>query len=281
MNTSYEYMKIDLEFQKKVVTRLEKEIKKKREKNPEIEKDGHYMALRVNHGRRYYYDAQHCGRKEKLKYLGNGDNPQVVARQELHYLETALSNCNNNIKYLQAAIDNYKPIDPAGVVDSSAKAYQGNYNVGGTIFKQTKADKWVTKGLAEREHYEAERPYPEGLVLRTASGELVRTRGEIIIADKLDSFGLSYVYEWPKWIDGKLRWPDFAVLHPKTQEVITIEYMGRFDDREYREKNSIRLEEFYGAGYILGQNFLIFMDNEQGVIDSSKIHRVLKAFFLD
>lgn len=280
MNSSYEYMKRDLEFHYKIKKRLEKELKKNAGELEKIPK-GYYMTSHVTNGRRYYYDAHIVNGKEKLRYIGGADNAEVKSRQELHYLKTAIKNVNNNIKYLQRAIDNYKPIDPEGIVSVSGKTYRDNYDVGGSIFKQTKADEWVKEGLYKRSYYEAGRPYPEGLVLRTVSGEMVRTRGEVIIANTLDSFGLSYVYEWPKWIDGRLRWPDFTVLHPKTKEIITIEYMGRYDDSGYREKNNPRMEEFFNEGYILGQNLLVFMDNADGIIDSNKIHRVIKAFFMD
>ena len=281
MNSSYEYMQRDLNYQKKTKEKLENELQKISENLKGVINEGHYLTTRVNNGRRYYYDAQHKGKKEVIKYIGNADNPNVLSRQELHYLATALANCNRNIKYLQAVLDNYKPIDPVGVVDESGKAYQGNYDVGRRIFKQRKPSDWVNTGLAERELHRDERPFPENLVLRTSCGELVRTRGEVIIANTLDSFKLPYVYEWPKMIAGKLRWPDFIVQNPKTKEIITIEYMGRFDDPEYREKNCIRLEEFYSEGYVLGQNLLAFMDDADGIIDSSKIHRIIKALLVD
>lgn len=205
MNSSYEYMKRDLEFQRDIKKKLESELRREQEKNKHLVTEGHYLTSRVSKGCRYYYDAQHNGKKEKLKYIGKADHPDVVARQELHYLETALANCSRNIELLQAAVDNYRPIEPFEVVNESAKAYQENYNVGRRIFKKVKNDEWIRTGLAERKHYEAERPYPKRLVLRTACGEIVRTRGEIIIADALDSFRLPYVYEWPKWIGGVLR----------------------------------------------------------------------------
>lgn len=281
MNSCYEYMQRDLEFQQKIKKRLENELKKKMAANKDIQFDGHYLTSRVIKGRRYYYDAQRVNKKEKVKYIGNAENPEVVARQELHYLEKTLNNCNSNIKYLQMVIDKYRPIDPESVVSSSGKAYQGSIDVVSNIFRNTNTSEWRERGLDERCKLEAQRPFPDGLVLRTASGELVRTRGEIIIADTLDSFGLTYVYEWPRMIAGILRWPDFTILHPKTKEEITIEYMGRYDDPGYREKNNPRLDEFFSEGYILGQNLLVFMDDADGIIDSNKIHRIIRALFVD
>ena len=272
-------MKMDLEFHLKIKKRLEKELRKNA---GALEmSNGHYMTSHVTNGKRYYYDAYIVNGRERLKYIGGADNAEVKTRQELHYLKVALKNCNDNIRCLQKAVDAYKPIDPEGVVSASGKTYRDNYNVGESIFRQIKGSEWVKEGIEARNNNANLRPFPQDLVLQTASGELVRTRGEIIIANTLDSFGLSYVYEWPKLIAGTLRWPDFTVLHPKTKEEITIEYMGRYDDPGYREKNNPRLEEFFGEGYILGQNLLIFMDDADGIINSKKIYNAVKAYFVE
>lgn len=214
-------------------------------------------------------------------YLGKEENEQVKRIQEYKYLRKALKICNKNICALEGALKKYEDIDPYTVTEGMGKAYRGNRDVGAHIFARVNNLEWVKEGLEMRSCYDDVRPFPQDLVLQTASGEMVRTRGEVIIANTLDSFGLSYVYEWPKIVAGILRWPDFTVLHPKTKEEITIEYMGRYDDPGYREKNNPRLEEFFSEGYILGQNLLIFMDDANGIINSKKINNAIKAYFIE
>ncbi|MBQ0041169.1 MAG: hypothetical protein KBS56_03995 [Clostridiales bacterium] len=276
--TSEEAMRRDLEFQQKTKKKIEHQLKK-------YERwDGYYLSVRTSKGRLYYYltsTDKTKNKKEKRKYIGDATRPAVKALQERHYLERALKNCTGNIKALEDALEKYKSIDPETVVAESGKAYSSNPDVGQSLFKNSSASKWRREGLAERERLERYRPYPDRLVLRSASGEMMRTRGEIIVGNTLDELGLTYVYEWPKQIAGKLRWPDFTVLHPKTHEVITIEYMGMYSDAEYRENNNPRLDEFFSEGYVLGQNLWAFMDNEEGIIDSNKIRRVLRALFCE
>ena len=275
MNSCYEYMQRDLEFQLKTRGIIEarlKALKKYEDK---------YLTMHEVNGNKYYYKCANKDKKKKQTYLGKEDEGEVVLMQEHRYLVIALKRCDENIKCLERAIKKYRSIDPREVMNAQGNAYKDNPNVGNSIFRNTNKSEWRDKGLAERIKYDDDRPFKDALVLRTASGELVRTRGEIIIADTLDSYGLTYVYEWPKMISGTLRWPDFTVLHPKTKEEITIEYMGRYDDPGYREKNNPRMEEFFSEGYILGQNLLVFMDDADGIIDSNKIHRIIRAFFVD
>lgn len=276
--TSEEAMRQDLEFQRKTKKKIENQLKKY------ARWDGYYLSARTSKGRLYYYlTTSNKGnkKKEKLKYIGDASRPAVKALQERHYLERALRNCTGNIKVLEVALEKYKSIDPESVVAEFGKAYSNNPDVGQSLFRNSNASKWRKEGLAERERLERYRPFPEKLVLKSASGEMMRTRGEIIIGNTLDELGLTYVYEWPKQIGGKLRWPDFTVLHPKTHEIVTIEYMGMYSDAEYRENNNPKLDEFFNDGYVLGQNLWVFMDNEAGVIDSNIIRRVIRALLCE
>ena len=57
-------------------------------------------------------------------------------------------------------------------------------------------------------------PYPENLLHRTATNTLVRSKSEVIVADTLTRFGISYLYEEPlysKHDPRDFRLPDFTV----------------------------------------------------------------------
>ena len=52
----------------------------------------------------------------------------------------------------------------------------------------------------------------DGLILRTERGDLVRSKSELVIADKLFARGIDYGYEQPLELEGgRIRYPDFTI----------------------------------------------------------------------
>lgn len=72
------------------------------------------------------------------------------------------------------------------------------------------------------------------LIYRTARNELVRSKSEWIIADKLLAAGLDYAYEPDVMLAGKLRWPDF-LIRGKQNVNWYWEHLGRMDLKSYRD----------------------------------------------
>lgn len=69
----------------------------------------------------------------------------------------------------------------------------------------------------------------------TLAGELVKSRGEKVIADFLFEHDVPYKYERNHWWDGVNYKPDFTVFKTKTSGVI-IEYFGLTGDERYDEQ---------------------------------------------
>ena len=53
--------------------------------------------------------------------------------------------------------------------------------------------------------------FEENLIHRTARGEMVRSKSEVIIADHLADKGVDYGYEQPLTIEGVTKYPDFTI----------------------------------------------------------------------
>ena len=110
-----------------------------------------------------------------------------------------------------------------------------------------------------------------GLVHRTARGELVRSKSEVLIANLLDELGLSYDYESPfTGDDSRTVRPDFTILTDLGQTVIW-EHLGMLSDPRYASKwaqkkdwyatNGIRSAEDGGGS----RGMLVTTDDLRGV----------------
>jgi ATP-dependent exoDNAse (exonuclease V) alpha subunit len=76
----------------------------------------------------------------------------------------------------------------------------------------------------------------EKLVYLTENGELVRSKSEWIIADKLRAAGIKYQYEQPLILDGVERYPDFTIRDEDAGTVWYWEHNGMLSNDEYRKR---------------------------------------------
>ncbi len=76
----------------------------------------------------------------------------------------------------------------------------------------------------------------EKLIYLTENGDLVRSKSEWIIADKLKAAGIKYQYEQPLVLDGVERFPDFTIRDEDAGTVWYWEHNGMLSDDEYRKR---------------------------------------------
>ena len=124
------------------------------------------------------------------------------------------------------------------------------------------------------------------LIHRTARGEMVRSKSEVIIADHLANNGIEYSYEQPLTIEGVTKYPDFTIEDMESGLTSYWEHCGMLHVPSYRRRWEEKLE-WYRAHSILpqeeggGQNgtLIITRDEANGSIDSSKITALIKNVF--
>ncbi|MGV8997280.1 MAG: AAA family ATPase [Parvibaculaceae bacterium] len=91
----------------------------------------------------------------------------------------------------------------------------------------------------------------EGLIHRTARGEMVRSKSEVIVADILQSLGLEYAYEQPfRGTDGSTRFPDFVVDDAESGRFVIIEHLGMLDLPDYRRRWERKLAWYREQGVL-------------------------------
>lgn len=123
----------------------------------------------------------------------------------------------------------------------------------------------------------------DGLIHRTARGELVRSKSEVIIANILHALDIPYAYEQPmKGSDGSLRYPDFTIEDAETGQRVILEHLGMMSEPSYRKRWSEKLEWYREQGVRLqeeggGDAGILLVTTEEGGIDSSRITDQLRA----
>jgi GTPase SAR1 family protein len=126
------------------------------------------------------------------------------------------------------------------------------------------------------------RLFEEHLIHRTARGEMVRSKSEVIIANMLASKGVDYAYERPLTIDGATKYPDFTIEDMESGVTLYWEHCGmlhvptyrwRWDEKLawYRGHRILPQEEGGGESGVL----IVTRDEPNGSIDSPRITRLM------
>lgn len=103
------------------------------------------------------------------------------------------------------------------------------------------------------------------------NGYRMRSRGEVMIAQVLDSLGLDYKYE-PKIIVGdEAYYPDFAVWLPEFGRCFFIEFLGMLDNQNYAYKNGIKIGNYLNAGMVINRDILFYCGTKSSMPTADEI----------
>lgn len=121
------------------------------------------------------------------------------------------------------------------------------------------------------------------LIYQTDRGELVRSKSEWIIADKLHAAGIDYQYEHPLILDGQQRFPDFTIIDDDSGKRWYWEHNGMLSNDSYRERWERKLAAYRKENIITleeggGKNgTLLITEEKEGVgLDASRINELIK-----
>jgi hypothetical protein len=123
----------------------------------------------------------------------------------------------------------------------------------------------------------------DGLIHRTARGELVRSKSEVIIANLLHGLGIAYAYEQPLvGLEGSVRYPDFTIEDAETGQRVFLEHLGMMTEPAYRRRWRAKLD-WYREQNVLpaeegeGELGTLVTTTEENGIDSAAIERRLRG----
>ena len=128
----------------------------------------------------------------------------------------------------------------------------------------------------------------EGLIHRTIRGDLVRSKSELVIANKLHSEGIEFHYEQPLPVaEGKIRYPDFTITDHARGINFYWEHLGLLSDPSYRARWERKKDEYRSVG-ILGHEdgggsegtLIETHDDPSGALDSQRIAELIDSVLL-
>ena len=119
--------------------------------------------------------------------------------------------------------------------------------------------------------------FEENLIHKTKKGDFVRSKSELIIADKLFDKGIDYEYEKELIIDGKKKIPDFTISY--MGDTYYWEHCGMMSKSDYKKKWEDKKIWYANHGIIEGENLIATYEYANSGFDSQSIDKLIDKFF--
>lgn len=222
------------------------------------------------------------GKPQYYRIIDSTDTRGKYIKKKDIGIAMALAQKNYNSKLQEIIKEEIEGIDRLLVtLNQSPEELFKNLNLGRkNLIKPYLIDdeEYISRWISEP--FETDKYYPEDKIYETNSGEIVRSKSEIMIANAYDELGIPYRYEAKLPLkNGKYRFPDFTVLDVKNRKIIYHEHFGRLDDEDYRFKNLRKLEDYREAGIILGKNLIVTYETSITPFNIHNVKQMLKEIF--
>jgi hypothetical protein len=131
------------------------------------------------------------------------------------------------------------------------------------------------------------RVFEENLIHQTSRGEMVRSKSEVIIADRLTDLHVEYSYERPLTIEGVTKYPDFTIEDMEKGRIFYWEHCGMLNVPSYRKRWEEKLVWYKEHEIIPHEDgegetgtLIITSESPQGGISSQEIERIIRTVIL-
>lgn len=225
-----------------------------------------YLYVRNSNDHVIYYHALKRktpnGWQTSLKNITN--NPELIrSLAEKQANKKLIQICRNNSTVLASVLKKYTPLTEE------------------TVIKEKHRHIFRTMPVVSNDYQQC-RPDPKSHIHETASGIMVRSKSEVIIANALWHYKIPFHYEEKFSIpdsNGEFFYPDFTIWLPDGSCIIW-EHLGLLADLDYSIRTAYKLHSYQKAHFTIGKNLIITQDDWQGNCDSMFIYKIIEEYIL-
>ena len=113
----------------------------------------------------------------------------------------------------------------------------------------------------------------------TQKGEHVRSKSEVIIADRLFAKGIPYKYECPLRVGNGIIHPDFTILRMSDRKVVYYEHCGKMTDPEYTKDIPERANKYARIGIFQGDRLFYTFESAECPLDIKALNTFIESNF--
>lgn len=213
----------------------------------------------------------------KRMYLGKSESGIICALVKKQYEERTLAAVLDQKKVLTSCLQiiqgSYDGIESAySAMDEDIRKY---------VRKDISTDDGFAEKWAEEKYAAAKRT--DKHVIETMGKEMVRSKSEALIADRLFTAGIPYRYEQLLMLDIRdnlFYYPDFTILNKRTRKVIYWEHLGLLGDKKYCLDNLNKIDIYMRFGIVPGKNLILTYECEGKPLSTASVNMLIKEFLV-
>lgn len=122
--------------------------------------------------------------------------------------------------------------------------------------------------------------HPEHLIHKTISGNLVRSKSEMLIDMILYTNRIPFRYECGLQLGEAITYPDFTIMHPITGKIYYWEHFGLMDVPEYCQKAESKLHLYISHGILPSLQLITTYETKNQPLEPSLVESIVKHYFL-
>lgn len=230
------------------------------------------LEVKLIHGKKRFVRFSQSG--NKFEYLGKSKLDTIKALSQKRYdtdilkvLKKRQIACNKALKYLDTPsmmlslddVYNNLPTEIKEFVTPNKLSHEG-------YIQQWQNESYVGLTLE---------PFEK---LYTAKGEWVRSKSEVIIADRLNLAGVPYHYEYPLSLEYITIFPDFHVLNKRTLKTYIWEHLGMLDNENYATDAKAKLELYAREKIFPGKNLIVSFETSKSSLDTQYVDMLIEQY---
>ena len=228
-----------------------------------------WINIRHQNGKAYYYYAN---AKSKERFLTKKDEELIKQLLQKRYLKEVLKAAKNELLALSKMLNIYLADLPEEMFEKLPEELRSGVEPI-ILGNEQDAREWM------EEPYVGKPFKDDAPVYMTIKGERVRSKSEVMLADRLFFRGMPYKYECPIMIDGIVIHPDFSMKRMSDNKIIYHEHCGKMDDPEYYSDLVERINLYNQAGIMQGDRLTFSFETSDKPLDIRVIDRLIDEFF--
>lgn len=128
--------------------------------------------------------------------------------------------------------------------------------------------------------YKKNSAYPENLIHKTISGNLVRSKSEAIIDTILCKYHIPFRYEALLELGDISYYPDFTILHPVTHELVYWENFGMMDNPTYAQNTLEKLSNYITHGILPSHQLICTYETKEHPLSFDLVEKMVEHYLL-
>ena len=243
------------------IERLLHNLKKEKEKcNEELANmpEGHLIST-IRNGKVTYFKVVDSGQRYKrISITNNKEMQRLLARKK--HLELQLGRLDYEIKQLTDVHHKFEKRVADNILEMLPAAYR---KLPDEYFFQENDD-WGSQSFCQSTYK------PEKKIHVTSRFLKVRSKSELLIAEKLYDHNVQFRYEEVISFNGRDFAPDFIIRRPDGK-IIYWEHCGMTSEEGYVSYNRWKLSQYEKMGIVPWDNLIVTYDTEDGILNMPHI----------